>query len=67
MKKTSNLPITVLKMPPQNLLIKAQSPSLDYELFHVAGKKICIEAYKTKVPKSKLYTNLEIYEWRTLT
>lgn len=30
----------------------------------MAGKKICIEAYRIQIQKFKLFYNLEIYEWR---
>lgn len=66
-KKGTQLPISVLNLPPRNQLISAPSPSSEYELYHVAGKKMCIEASITTVPKAKLFSNLEIYEWRNQT
>jgi hypothetical protein len=66
-KRCSQLPISVLNLPPKNLLISAPSPSCDYELYHEGSKKMCIEAYRTSVPKARLFSNLEIYEWRNQT
>ena len=65
--KSTQPPFSILNILHKNQLIYTPSPSYEYELYHVANKKICIEAYKTFVPKTRLFTNLEIYEWRNLT
>jgi len=57
-RKSVQLPISVLNIPPRNSLLEAPTQSKEYSLYHVDGKKECIEAYKIQVQKTKLFSNL---------
>ena len=43
------------------------SPSTDFRLYHYGKKKLNLAVFATTVPQTKLFHNLELYEWRRQT
>ncbi len=62
--RNSPLSLAVLNIPTKNTLISMPSPSNDYHLLHHSKKKTTLAVYRIQLPKAKIFTNLEIYEWR---
>ena len=67
MKKDSPLTLSVLSLPPKTQLLSMPSPSTEYKLYHHVKRKINLSAFSTVLPKAKLFSNLELYEWRKQT
>ena len=63
-QKNNLLSISVLKLPSKDTLISIPSQCSDYNLVHYSDKKVNLAVYKLQIPKSKLLTNLETYQWR---
>ena len=66
-KREKPLTLSVLNLPSKSVLMEMLSPSSDFKLYHHAKKKINFAVYTVNVPKPKLFSNLEIYEWRNQT
>lgn len=63
-KKSSPFLLEILNTIPKNQLKELTPSSTDVSLYIWTPKKVLLAAYKTPVAKSKLLSNLEIYEWR---
>ena len=66
-KREKPLTLSVLNLPTKSALMEMLSPCSDFKLYHHVKKKINFAVYTVNVPKPKLFSNLEIYEWRNQT
>ena len=60
-QKHNPLSLAVLNLPTKSSLVEMPSPGSQHNLVHHTRKKINLAVHKTQIPKSKLFTNLEIY------
>jgi hypothetical protein len=66
-KKNSPLVLSVVSALPRNQLVSIPSTSNEFSLYKCNQKKMTLTASSVLIPRSKLLSNLEIYEWRSLT
>lgn len=66
-KKDYPITLSVLNLPPKSWLLGMCSPSNDYNLSYHTKNKTNMAIFSVNIPKTKLFSNLEIYEWRKQT
>ena len=66
-KKECPPTLSILNLPPKSCLLSMCSPTNDYKLYYHTKNKANLAVFNVNIPKTKLFGNLEIYEWRKQT